>query len=168
MSHSWMTLSQVKQFLPQAKIVNAPSTEVVINRFISDSRQVEQGDCFIAIRGEKFDAHDFLAEVQGKGASIALVSSVERLPNGLCGILVKDTILALQELAREWQKEFKFDQIYYHGWHINNFSLGWQKSRKPTWAREKDLAFLQIVGRTFALLCQKAAKVSGNSNRIVW
>jgi UDP-N-acetylmuramoyl-tripeptide--D-alanyl-D-alanine ligase len=111
MSHSWMTLSQVKQFLPEAKIVNAPSTEIVIKRFISDSRQVAQGDCFIAIRGEKFDAHDFLAEVQGKGAMIALISSVEQLPNGFCGILVKDTILALQELAREWQKECKKHQL---------------------------------------------------------
>ena len=111
MSHSLMTLSQVKQFLPEAKIVNAPSAEIVIKRFISDSRQIAQGDCFIAIRGEKFDAHDFLAEVQGKGASIALISSVEQLPNGFCGILVKDTIIALQDLARAWQEECKNHQL---------------------------------------------------------
>ena len=55
----WMTLSQLKEYLPQAQWVNGAASQQEVKRFISDSRQVTVGDIFIAIRGEKFDAHDF-------------------------------------------------------------------------------------------------------------
>ena len=104
MSQFFMTLSEVKQYLPHAEWINGVANEQEVIRFTSDSRQVSAGDMFIAIRGEKFDAHDFLQEVKSKGAIACLVSSAEKLPKDLLGILVKDTQQALQELATCWKR----------------------------------------------------------------
>ena len=100
----WMTLSQIQEYLPNAQWVNGAPTEQEIKRFISDSRQVTVGDIFIAICGEKFDAHDFLEEVKAKGAIACIVSSVDKLPKDFLGILVKDTQEALQQLSKRWKK----------------------------------------------------------------
>ena len=93
-----MPLSMISEFLPDAQLLNMPSIDQAIKRFISDSRQVVAGDVFIALRGEKFDAHDFLNDVQAKGALACLVSSVEKLPQGFPAIVVKDTQQAHVEI----------------------------------------------------------------------
>ncbi|MEY4119674.1 MAG: hypothetical protein RLZZ472_64, partial [Pseudomonadota bacterium] len=99
-----MPLSMISEFLPDAQLFNMPSAEQAIKRFISDSRQVAAGDLFIALRGEKFDAHDFLNDVQAKGALACLVSSVEKLPKDFPAIVVKDTQEALQTLSSSWKQ----------------------------------------------------------------
>jgi len=98
-----MTLAQLKQLLPHAQLVNVADEHLEVARVISDSRQVQAGDLFIALKGDKFDAHDFLKEVQAKGAVAALVSSKEQLPNELPGIYVTNTLQALQDLAKAWR-----------------------------------------------------------------
>jgi UDP-N-acetylmuramoyl-tripeptide--D-alanyl-D-alanine ligase len=99
-----MPLSMITDFLPDAQLINISSSDQVIKRFISDSRQVMSGDLFIAVRGEKFDAHDFLNDVQAKGAIACLVSSVEKLPQDFPAIVVKDTREALQILSSAWKQ----------------------------------------------------------------
>ena len=99
-----MPLSMISEFLPDAQLLNMPSIDQAIKRFISDSRQVAAGDLFIALRGEKFDAHDFLSDVQAKGAMACLVSSVEKLPHDFPAIVVKDTQEALQTLSSNWKQ----------------------------------------------------------------
>ena len=106
-----MTLSQLKEYLPNAQWINGVASEQEIKRFISDSRQVTVGDIFIAIRGEKFDAHDFLEDVKSQGAVACIVSAVDKLPKGLLGILVKDTQQALQQLATCWKKTCDQQQL---------------------------------------------------------
>ena len=98
-----MTLAQVQQLLPTAKLVNSVNESVGIQRIISDSRQVQAGDLFIALKGEKFDAHDFLKDIQAKGAVAALVSSTDQLPHTLPGICVANTLQGLQDLAKAWR-----------------------------------------------------------------
>ena len=98
-----MTLAQVQQLLPSAELVNMTNLNVGIQRIISDSRQVQVGDLFIALKGEKFDAHDFLKDIQAKGAVAALVSSTEHLPATLPGIRVTNTLQGLQDLAKAWR-----------------------------------------------------------------
>jgi UDP-N-acetylmuramoyl-tripeptide--D-alanyl-D-alanine ligase len=100
----YMPLSMISDFLPDAQLMNISSSDQVIKRFISDSRQVLDGDLFIALRGEKFDAHDFLNDVQAKGAMACLVSSVEKLPQDFPAIMVKDTQEALQILSSRWKQ----------------------------------------------------------------
>ena len=99
-----MSLSMISEFLPDAQLLNMPTSEQAIKRFISDSRQVVTGDLFIALRGEKFDAHDFLSDVQAKGAMACLVSSVDKLPQGFPAIVVKDTQESLQILSSGWKQ----------------------------------------------------------------
>ena len=105
MSHPWMMMSQISQFLPEAKILHAPTVDFEIKRFISDSRQVGSGDGFIAIRGEKFDAHEFLADVQQSGAQVCIISDESKLPSQMPAVLVKDTLQAIQTLAKAWRKD---------------------------------------------------------------
>jgi len=100
----YMPLSMISEFLPDAQLMNMPSSDQAIKRFISDSRQVMTGDLFIALRGEKFDAHDFLSDVQAKGAMACLVSSVDKLPQGFPAIVVKDTQESLQILSSGWKQ----------------------------------------------------------------
>ena len=103
MSHPWMMMSQIPEFLPEAKILHAPTVDFEIKRFISDSRQVITGDGFIALRGEKFDAHEFLADVQHAGAQVCFISDESKLPSKMPAVLVKDTLEAMQSLAKAWK-----------------------------------------------------------------
>ncbi len=76
----------------------------------TDSRQVESGNLFIALRGERFDAHNFLPAVLQKGAAAVLV---ERMPEGLDipALLVPDTRKALGEIATKWRQQFSLPLI---------------------------------------------------------
>lgn len=58
-----------------AEIVGSVSKpiEAEITNVVTDSRKAGAGDLFIAIKGEKFDAHDFVKEVLDKGAALAIV-----------------------------------------------------------------------------------------------
>jgi UDP-N-acetylmuramoyl-tripeptide--D-alanyl-D-alanine ligase len=73
-----------------------------IERWSIDSRSVAPGDMFVAIRGERFDGHDFAAAALERGAVGVVVeaSRAEALPDGLV-IAVEDTTRALQDVARE-------------------------------------------------------------------
>lgn len=75
----------------------------------TDSRTIRPGDLFVALTGEKFDGHDYLSEVKGKGASAALVrrgSAGESKGIGLPLILVEEPRLALGQLAKHWRDHF--------------------------------------------------------------
>jgi len=65
-----------------------------------DSRRVGKGDVFVAIAGERFDAHDFLDDVAAAGASGCIVRAGRRAPPAIpCAIAVEDTTRALGALA---------------------------------------------------------------------
>lgn len=66
-----------------------------------DSRTLAAGDLFVAIRGPRFDAHDFLAEAFAAGAACAMVSRIPRgHPENQPLLLVDDTYSGLMALAR--------------------------------------------------------------------
>jgi len=98
-----MTIAQLQQLLPTAKLVNSTNQHVDILRVMSDSRQIQPGDLFVALKGETFDAHQFLKDVQAKGAVAALISDQENLPQDLPGICVSNTLKGLQDLAKAWR-----------------------------------------------------------------
>lgn len=71
----------------------------------TDSRKIQSGDCYIAIKGEKFDGHLFVDEAFKKGAVAALVSQIDTtkpLTHPL--ILVEDTRIALGQFAA-WHRQ---------------------------------------------------------------
>ncbi|SDK85759.1 UDP-N-acetylmuramoyl-tripeptide--D-alanyl-D-alanine ligase [Pseudomonas indica] len=64
----------------------------------TDSRAIQQGQLFIALTGPRFDGHDYLGEVAGKGAVAALVE--REVPNvELPQLVVRDTRMALGQLG---------------------------------------------------------------------
>ncbi len=76
----------------------------------TDSREEGRGRCFVALRGEKFDAHDFLAKAIESGAGMLLVERAKRAlinPAWRVPVLaVDDTLLAYQALARFHRRRF--------------------------------------------------------------
>ena len=52
-------------------------TNAAVNRIVIDSRTIQAGDVFVAIRGEHFDGHDFVDDVLAKGALLCIVSRTE-------------------------------------------------------------------------------------------
>ena len=100
---SMFTLSQALQWIPGGTLAGGGGTEVL--RVHSDTRTLQPGDMFVALKGERYDANDFLADAKAKGAAAALAHR-GKLPGGLPGIEVEDTKLALGALAAGWRSQF--------------------------------------------------------------
>jgi UDP-N-acetylmuramoyl-tripeptide--D-alanyl-D-alanine ligase len=98
-----MTLAQALQWIPGGKLVG--DGNVAVSRVHSDTRSLQSHDLFVALKGERFDANDFLAEAKAKGA-VAALAHRGRLPKELPGIEVDDTKLALGQLAAGWRSQF--------------------------------------------------------------
>ena len=71
----------------------------------TDSRRIERGNLFVALRGEKFDGHNYLKQVAEQGAVAALVEA-EQKDVDLPQIVVPDTLKALGDLARFHRQRF--------------------------------------------------------------
>ncbi len=77
----------------------------------TDTRKVAAGQLFIALQGERFDAHDYLAQALEAGAAALLVSDLANVPVGVPVVLVDDTRLALGRLAAAWRARFAIPVI---------------------------------------------------------
>lgn len=81
-----------------------------VHRVLTDSRGVRAGDLFVALRGERFDGHDFIPQVaEFPGAAsggVAVLAERARgaRPSGLAVVEVDDTLEALQKLAGAYRK----------------------------------------------------------------
>ena len=109
MSTPMTTLAQVHAMLPGSQLIHADNEsarENTISRIGTDSRQIQSGELFIAISGERFDAHNFLDDVAKAGASSALISQKEKCPTNLAAVCVQDVKQGLGELAKAWRAQF--------------------------------------------------------------
>ena len=109
MSAPMTTLAQVHAMLPGSQLIHTDTEsarEIVISRIGSDSRQIQSGELFVALSGDRFDAHDFLGDVVTAGASAALISHKERCPTNLPAVCVRDVKQGLGELAKAWRAQF--------------------------------------------------------------
>jgi UDP-N-acetylmuramoyl-tripeptide--D-alanyl-D-alanine ligase len=80
-----------------------------LGRVWTDTRSVRPGDLFVALRGERFDGHDFLGDAVAKGAAALVVSDAARAVSlGVPVLEVGDTLHALGRLAtyrrRAWAR----------------------------------------------------------------
>lgn len=77
-----------------------------IKRIVTDSRQAQAGDAFLALKGERFDAHDFVAKVAEQGASCVIVErEIKEL--SIPQLVVADTRLALGHLGAYRRQQCK-------------------------------------------------------------
>ena len=98
-----LNLGEAARLIPGATVHGDPDT--TFERVSTDSRTVGPGDLFVALKGDRFDAHDFLGDVAARGAAAALVAHV---PAGLAMPVVEggETRAALGALAHGWRKRF--------------------------------------------------------------
>ncbi|MDQ8953067.1 UDP-N-acetylmuramoyl-tripeptide--D-alanyl-D-alanine ligase [Acinetobacter rudis] len=76
-----------------------------IKRILTDSRHAEAGDAFLALKGERFDARNFVPQVAKQGCQVAIVSEpIENLD--ICQLIVADTRLALGHLGAYRRREY--------------------------------------------------------------
>jgi UDP-N-acetylmuramoyl-tripeptide--D-alanyl-D-alanine ligase len=136
---NWLTLAQIAELLqaPLQGISTEAAQALAIERVERDSRSVQQGDLFLALKGERFDAHDFVAQVAGK-ASAALVS--HPLDAAIPQLIVPDVRLALGELAKAWRQQFTKPVI------------GLTGSNGKTTLKEMLTAILSQQGQTLATI----------------
>jgi UDP-N-acetylmuramoyl-tripeptide--D-alanyl-D-alanine ligase len=79
--------------------------DVMFRAVSKDTRTIENGDLYVALKGHNFDGHDFVGRAAEAGAVGALVSEKQSIE--LPQICVNDTRLALGELAANWRQQFK-------------------------------------------------------------
>ena len=97
-----MTLHQALQLLGgAATLVGDGATP--ITRVHTDTRTLQPGDLFVALKGERFDAHDFLPQARAAGAA-AVLAERGVADSGLPGLQVADALAALQALAAAWRR----------------------------------------------------------------
>jgi UDP-N-acetylmuramoyl-tripeptide--D-alanyl-D-alanine ligase len=102
-----MTLQDAHSSLPGSVLVGDGA--IAIGRVHSDSRSLLPGDLFVALRGERFDGHDWLAQAAAAGASAALAE--RGLGAVLPGLHVADSLQALQQLCAAWRRRFDLPLI---------------------------------------------------------
>ena len=103
-----MSLQQALGWLPSARLVG--DGQVMPLRVHTDTRSLQPGDLFVALKGEHFDAHEFLAQAKAIGAVAAIAQHGLR-EAGLPGLEVADTKVALGQLAAGWRSQFNLPLI---------------------------------------------------------
>ncbi|MGN8108167.1 UDP-N-acetylmuramoyl-tripeptide--D-alanyl-D-alanine ligase [Paraburkholderia sp. 22098] len=101
--NAMFSLREAAALVPGATVIGDDS--VTFERVSTDSRSAGPGDLFVAIKGERFDAHDFLSDVAARNVTAALVSRTPR-DWSVPALRVTDTRIGLGALARGWRRKF--------------------------------------------------------------
>ncbi len=99
-----MMMSQVAQALG----ATLHGKDVLMTGVSKDTRDIHAGDLYIALKGERFDGHQFVAEANSSGAVGALVSV--SVPLDVPQVQVEDTRIALGQLAAHWRQTWGLQQ----------------------------------------------------------
>jgi UDP-N-acetylmuramoyl-tripeptide--D-alanyl-D-alanine ligase len=106
------SLAQLLPWISNAAMLNVAGdgAHVSITGVSTDSRSVSEGNLFIALRGERFDAHNFLNDVVAQGAAAVMA---ERMPDGFAApaLIVPDTRAALGQVAQHWRAQYDLPVI---------------------------------------------------------
>nr|WP_315235992.1 UDP-N-acetylmuramoyl-tripeptide--D-alanyl-D-alanine ligase [uncultured Limnohabitans sp.] len=107
-----LKLDLALSWLSQARGVNIQS--VTADRVHTDSRSLQAGDLFVALRGERFDGNEFIAQAKAQGA-VAVVceasGEAQAMAHDLPALVVPDARIALGELAAGWRAQFDLPVI---------------------------------------------------------
>ncbi|MGX5688000.1 UDP-N-acetylmuramoyl-L-alanyl-D-glutamate--2,6-diaminopimelate ligase [Arcticibacter tournemirensis] len=94
-------INELKELLQEVEVLEIKGTaDIVIDQVCFDSRKVEKGTLFVAVRGTATDGHHFIAGAVSKGASVVVCEEFpETLKENVTYILVRDSAVALGILA---------------------------------------------------------------------
>lgn len=99
-AHPYWTFERVADALGTGPRIPRPLAGVS-----TDTRAMARGDVFVALIGEHFDAHDFLAAARDAGAAAFVVSDATKAAGlGVPTYVVPDTLVALGQLATAWRR----------------------------------------------------------------
>ena len=126
---------------------NGEVVEAEITEISTDSRQVDDKTLFIALKGDKFDGHDFISDVLNKGVPLVLSEKKIEGADEARVIIVPDTLKAFGKLAQYNRRQYKGTVIALTG------------SSGKTTTKEELKAALSAYASTYA--------TSGNFNNFV-
>ena len=86
-------------------------SDVRFSDVCTDSRALKSGDLFVALRGERYDGHDFVAKAAAAGAVAALIDRAYVRSAPLPVAAVEDTTVALGALAAHWRRQFQISLV---------------------------------------------------------
>jgi UDP-N-acetylmuramoyl-tripeptide--D-alanyl-D-alanine ligase len=99
---SMMRLSEAARAIP----AELRGEDRVFEAVSTDTRALVPQALFVALKGDRFDGHDFLSQAAQKQVAGALVHDAKKLPVGLPALVAEDTRLALGRLAAYWRRKF--------------------------------------------------------------
>ena len=105
------TIEGIAEAVDASRVIGArDAARLVADGVSTDTRALRPGEAFVAIRGERFDGHDFVAEAMRKGASCAVVDEAYARAGPKEGsaapvVIVRDTVEALGRLAARVRNE---------------------------------------------------------------
>jgi len=107
---TWLSLAAIADYLDGELINVHAEDEIRVESISTDSRNIHAKQLFWALKGERFDAHDFVANLASRDPNIphkAAAALVHRpIDCALPQIVVADTYQALATLARRWREQF--------------------------------------------------------------
>lgn len=107
-----LNLNLALSWLSQARGVNLQG--VVADRVHTDSRSLQAGDLFVALRGERFDGNEFIAQAKAQGAVAVLCEASgqgQAAAHAIPALVVPDARIALGQLAAGWRAQFDLPVI---------------------------------------------------------
>jgi UDP-N-acetylmuramoyl-tripeptide--D-alanyl-D-alanine ligase len=110
-----MSMFTIKEIAEATGGTMIGDSETAVTGVSTDSRQVAAGQLFVALRGERFDGHEFVTGAAGQGVTTFLVDSAwqqaHQLPQGTSAVVVPDTLTALGDLAGWHRRRFKIKVV---------------------------------------------------------
>jgi UDP-N-acetylmuramoyl-tripeptide--D-alanyl-D-alanine ligase len=104
-SSGFWTLDRIAAALETEATAKLPRGSQPVTAITTDTRKIARGDVFLALRGERFDGHDYLRDAVRDGAAAVIVSKAPPLQAlGVPVFEVRDTLVALGALGRYWRK----------------------------------------------------------------
>jgi len=104
-SAGFWTLDRIAAALENHLTGSAPGGSTEMRSITTDTRKIGKGDVFLALKGERFDGHDYLRDAVRDGAAAVIVSRVPKLTAlGVPVYEVGDTLVALGALANYWRR----------------------------------------------------------------
>lgn len=123
----------------------AGDPESLVRRVSKDTRSIEPGDLYVALRGERFDGNQFIAEAASKGAVGALCDNdpPTGLPKGFGLLSTPDSITGLALLAAAWRSRLQLRSVVVTGssgkTSVKDFTAAVLRTSLPTTATEGNL-----------------------------
>lgn len=111
----FLTLHQILEFTACAPLQHLiDRLHQPIASISTDSRSIQPGSVFVALRGSRFDGHEFVRQTIEQGAMAAVVDrqfSDPDLPPDFPLLIVEDTLQAYQQIGQGWRRQFQIPVI---------------------------------------------------------